>query len=258
MPQLIDPPKVLSKSRATFDPEPKPRNSSVYSNQRDAIAPDFVADGLLIDTPQKLDGLELLRKLPAASFPLVFFDPQYRSVLDKQAYGNEGVQRGKRRTALPQMSNETIHSFIGEIERVLMPSGHLMLWADKFIVCNGISAIVDHPALHLVDMITWNKERMGMGYRSRRYGEHLVIFQKLPVRAKGVWRLHDIPDVWNEKIENGHRNHTHFKPIRLQMTLIEAVTNPGDTVVDPAAGGYSVLKAALLTDRHFIGCDITD
>ena len=95
-----------------------------------------------------------------------------------------------------------------------------------------------------------------MGYRSRRFGEHLIIFQKPPKRAKGVWHIHDIPDVWTEKIENGERNHTHAKPIGLQKRLIEAVTNEGDMVVDPTAGGYSVLTAALEVDRHFLGCYI--
>jgi site-specific DNA-methyltransferase (adenine-specific) len=42
----------------------------------------------------------------------------------------------------------------------------------------------------------------------------------------------------------------------LQERLIQAVTNPGDIVVDPAAGGYSVLKAARNTERRFLGCDL--
>jgi len=42
----------------------------------------------------------------------------------------------------------------------------------------------------------------------------------------------------------------------LQKILIEAVTNPLDLVVDPAAGSYSVLEACLLSQRTFLGCDI--
>ena len=82
-----------------------------------------------------------------------------------------------------------------------MPSGDLMLWVDKYIVCSGVHFLLGGSGLQLVDMITWNKERMGMGYRTHRYSEHLVVLQKLPVRAKGVWRVHDIPDVWTEKID---------------------------------------------------------
>lgn len=231
------------------------RRSNVFSNSRHIVQPVFKLKGLKRDTPQKMDGLMLLKKLPDNSIPLVFFDPQYRSVLDKQSYGNEG-ERQKDRSKLPQMENKTIHQFIAEIERILLPSGHLMLWVDKYILCNGVHHLLEKANLSLVDMITWNKDRMGMGYRTRRFGEHLMIFQKLPVRAKGVWRIHDIPDVWTEKVENGDKNHAHAKPIGLQRRLIKAVTNTGDFIVDPAAGGYSVLKSALAEERHFIGCDI--
>ena len=90
-------------------------------------------------------------------------------------------------------------------------------------------------------MVTWHKGRMGMGYRTRRTSEHLVVLQKAPRRARGVWTRHDIPDVWTERASGSH---AHAKPVRLQEALIRAVTKPGDVVLDPAAGGYSVLAAA--------------
>jgi site-specific DNA-methyltransferase (adenine-specific) len=229
---------------------------NVYSGSREIVQPIFNVKGLKLNSRQKMDGLKLLEKLETNSIPLVFFDPQYRSILDKQNYGNEGEGRQKDRSELPQMTNPMIKNFLKEIERVLIPSGHLMLWVDKYILCSGIHILMESIGLQLVDMITWNKQRMGMGYRSRRYSEHLIVFQKLPVRAKGVWRVHDIPDVWTEKIENGDKNHTHAKPIELQKKLIKAVTNKGDIVVDPCAGGYSVMKSVLAMERHFIGCDI--
>ena len=40
-----------------------------------------------------MDGREFLAELPGASYPLVIFDPQYRGVLDKLSYGNEGERR---------------------------------------------------------------------------------------------------------------------------------------------------------------------
>jgi site-specific DNA-methyltransferase (adenine-specific) len=241
----------------TLEDNSKPKTKNVFSNKRFVTQPTFTyIDGLSIDAPQKMDGLLLLNKIDAGSIPLVFFDPQYRAILDKQKYGNEGENRGKRRSELPQMTEDIITEFIREIERILIPSGHLMLWIDKYILCDGFSKYIAGSQFETVDLITWNKDRMGMGYRTRRFGEHLIIFQKPPKRAKGVWHVHDIPDVWTEKIENGYRNHTHAKPIGLQKRLIEAVTNMGDIIVDPAAGGYSVMKAALGVGRHFLGCDI--
>ena len=107
-------------------------------------------------------------------------------------------------------------------------------------------------------MVTWDKGKIGMGYRTRRKSEYLVIAQKTPLRAKGVWVDHSIPDVWREKVlvQKGSIQ-VHRKPIELQSKLIAAVTNENDVVIDPAAGSFSVLEAARLVNRRFLGCDIS-
>jgi site-specific DNA-methyltransferase (adenine-specific) len=206
----------------------------------------------LCDKRNKCDGLLLLKKLPSNAIPLAFFDPQYRGVLDKLRYGNEG-QRQKCRATLTQMSTETIREFIQELARVIIPSGHIMLWVDKYHLVEGIKPWIADLPVSTVDAITWDKERMGMGYRTRRRSEYLVVLQKEPKRAKGVWTVHDIPDSWSEKVE---RKHPHAKPERLQAALIEATTAPGDIVLDPAAGGFSAMRSAHSVGRRFLGCDL--
>lgn len=201
-----------------------------------------------------MSGLPFLKSLPDNKAAVCFFDPQYRGILDKMKYGNEGKNRGKERSSLSQMSESLIKKFIKEIHRVLKPSAHLFLWIDKFHLCSGFTSWVEGEDLEVVDMITWDKGRMGMGYRSRRQSEHLIILQKKPKRAKGVWKIHNIPDVWKEEVKK--HDHTHSKPIELQAQLILAVTNKKDLVIDPASGSFSVLKACELTGRDFLGCDI--
>ena len=248
-----EPVKLFNQAVDTVMVYPK----SVYSDTRTLKQPELNYENYQLNHQQVMDGLDLLHGLPNDSIPLVFFDPQYRSVLDKQSYGNEGQTRGKQRSSLPQMPIDVIQDFIVAIERVLIPSGHLMLWIDKYIMCGQLESLLTKTDnLEIVDMITWNKDRMGMGYRSRRYSEHLVILQKKPIRAKGVWTVHNIPDVWVEKLNSVDKTHTHSKPIRLQAELIKAVTNEGDVVVDPAAGSYSVLKACQAVNRNFYGCDM--
>jgi len=226
---------------------------SVFSNDRELDQPIFeVPDGLILNERQVMCGLELLRKFQDNSTPLVFFDPQYRSVLDKMQYGNEG-ERQKERSLIPSMSQSMIHDFVCEIERVLMPKGHLMFWIDKFLLVESSFIKIDN--MQTVDMMVWNKDRMGMGYRTRRCCEFLIIMQKPPIRSKGVWTLHDIRDVWTEKAD---KSHPHAKPIGLIEKLIRCVTNPGDIIIDPAAGGYNVMRAAIASGRCFIGCDIAE
>ena len=208
----------------------------------------------LLNRRNKMNGLDLLDLLDKESIKVTFFDPQYRGVLDKLSYGNEGKSRGKDRSALPQMSQEIIFEFLAKIELVLKPNGYLFLWLDKFHLFEVKSWIENYQSLEIVDMIVWNKMKIGMGYRTRRRSEYLVVIQRYPRKAKSTWTLHNIPDVWDEKILD--KNHTHAKPIELQKQLILATTNENDLVLDPASGGYSVFRCCKETNRNFIGCDL--
>jgi site-specific DNA-methyltransferase (adenine-specific) len=205
--------------------------------------------GNVLNVAQAGDGLELLRSLLDACTPLVFFDPQHRAVLDHLKFGNEGArQRG--RSELPAMSEDYIDTVCIEIARVLRPSGYLMRWMDTFCLCEchhqRIAGFVE-----AVDLIAWDSLRLGMGKRSRRRGDYLLVLQKPPISAR-TWCDHGIPNRWAEKVD---RNvHAHIKPVGLITRLIGAVTEPGDLVVDPAAGSFVVMHTACRLMRNFIDC----
>jgi site-specific DNA-methyltransferase (adenine-specific) len=203
--------------------------------------------------PQHGDALALLQSLPDGCTPLVFFDPQHRENLDKLKYGNEG-ERQQERCRLPQMSSEYIEQCCRDSARALTSSGYLMLWQNAFQTCQGYHLRLAN-ALQCVDLIAWDNQRLGMGYRARRRGDYLVILQKPPIKARAIWRTKPtIPDRWPEKVDR--KLHPHIKPIGLISALIEAITSPGDLVVDPAAGSFVVMHAARQLGRDFIGCDL--
>ncbi len=229
--------------------------ATVFSNQRTVQAPPVsLPKALTPNSRIKMDGITFLSLLSEAVIPVAFFDPQYRGVLEKLSYGNEGKGRGKRRCALEQMPEDVIAQFVRGIDRTLIPSGHLFLWVDKFHLCQGIHAWLDGTSLDIVDLVTWDKGTFGMGYRTRRRAEYCIILQKQPRKAKGVWTIHNIPDVYREKA--GRKEHPHIKPIDLQGELMAAVSREGDFVIDPAAGSFSVMQATLNYRRTFLGCDL--
>lgn len=212
--------------------------------------------GDLFNKENNICGLELMRQINDSSISLCFFDPQYRGVLDKMGYGNEG-ERQKARSNLIQMSEDVIINFIQEINRVLKKSAYLMLWIDKFHLCEGISGWINLTELQIVDLITWDKGKMGMGYRTRKQSEYLLILQKKPLRAKGTWKSHSIRDVWSEKVLSSEAKlHPHVKPKGLQSALIESCTNENDIVLDPAAGSFSVFECCKSLGRNFIGTNL--
>jgi site-specific DNA-methyltransferase (adenine-specific) len=205
------------------------------------------------DIAQRGDARELLQSLEEHCTRLGFFDPQRRDNLDKLKYGNEGA-RQQERYLLPQMSSDYIEQCCREMARVLTPSGYLMLWQNAFGVCEGWhQRLAD--VLKCVDLVAWDNQRLGMGYRARRRGDYLVVLQKLPLKGRATWRTTPtIPDRWIEKIDR--KLHPHIKPIGLISALIETITEPSELVVDPAAGSFVVMHAARQLGREFIGCDI--
>jgi site-specific DNA-methyltransferase (adenine-specific) len=215
-------------------------------------APRLVGLADKLDRALCADARMLLRSLPDTGAAAAFFDPQHRGVLDRLQYGNEGArQRGRH--ALPAMTESYIEQACRDIARILRPSGYLFLWVDTFRLGRADHKHVD-DVLPCVDIVAWDNGRAGMGYRTRRRGDYLLVLQKPPLRAKGTWRDHGIPSRWDEKVDR--RIHPHLKPAGLIRRLIAAVTAPGDLVLDPAAGSFVVMHVALALQRHFVGCDI--
>jgi site-specific DNA-methyltransferase (adenine-specific) len=213
--------------------------------------------GSLINKYNIMDCSGLFSLIDNEAISLTVFDPQYRGILDKMGYGNEGENRGKERVDLKQMSDDTIKSNIKEINRVLKPNGYLFLWVDKFHLVEGVQHWFEDTHLKTVDLLTWNKEKMGMGYRLRNVAEYCLIVQKTPIKkslSKANWKLHNIRNVLSEKITD--KIHTHQKPYNIQKELIQAVTDPDDLVLDPCMGSGVILKICQEINRNFIGCDL--
>ena len=174
---------------------------------------------ITMNVAQQGDALELLCSLPDSCAALAFFDPQHRAVLDRLKFGNEGArQRG--RAGLPAMSEDYIDTACVEIARVLKPGGHLMRWTDTFCLCEGHHLRIAE-FVRPVDLIAWDSLRPGMGKRTRRRGDYLLVLQKPPIGARS-WQDHGIPNRWPEKVDRGL--HPHAKPVGLIERLIGAVT----------------------------------
>ena len=130
---------------------------------------------------------------------------------------------------MAQMSDALIGDFVRGIDRVLVPSGHLFLWVDKFHLCQGVRPWLEGTSLEIVDLMTWDKGTFGMVVTAPDAVRNIASSCKGgPVRAKGVWKVHNITDVVLEKVSK--REHPHAKPVELQGRLISAVSSEGDFV----------------------------
>lgn len=209
-----------------------------------------------------MNGLDLLPRIPHESVSFAHLDFQYRHVLDQLKYGNEGSGRQVKRTQLPQMDDGMIRTFLYDAMFTLKPSGYMGIWLDKFGLCEGVhkewfSNLVDNRMV-LVDMITWDKEAIKQGWRSRNQSEFLLFYQKKPKVARKTWTDRGIPDYWSEKILKPRSQHPHRKPEGLLTRLVKSITKEGEYILDPCFGSGVMLDICQATGRNFIGCDISE
>jgi site-specific DNA-methyltransferase (adenine-specific) len=80
----------------------------------------------------------------------------------------------------------------------------------------------------------------------RREYEHLRPTFNNPGRVSSVWQYPPAP-------ANGHATP---KPVELMKRIVEATTNPGDTVLDPFMGSGTTGVACISTGRKFIGIEL--
>lgn len=99
------------------------------------------------DTCIEEDGVVLLRSIKNEALKVCFFDPQYRGVLDKLKYGNEGARQIER-AKLTQMDNDMITTFCNEIGRVLQKGAYLFLWVDKYHLLSDFRKWIQDTSLH--------------------------------------------------------------------------------------------------------------
>lgn len=214
----------------------------------------------------RVDGLDLLSRIPAESISCSVFDPEYRHQLDKMKFGNEGKSRLAKRIELHQMTHDVIVDFMHGIYKALIPRGYMFMWVDKFTIGESIHTqlIKDMEnrigekgkSVRLVDLFVWDKGRNGLGKRSRRRNEILLVIQK---KTFGIstWKDKGMPDTFQEKLINPRSKHPHRKPMIFTERLVKCVTNEGDYVLDPCAGSFDLLEVCKRIGRNFIGGDIS-
>ena len=60
-----------------------------------------------------------------------------------------------------------------------------------------------------------------------------------------------------EAFEDGKNTHPTVKPVKLMKKLVEEFTEEGSTVLDPFTGSGTTGMASVISDRDFIGCELT-
>lgn len=198
------------------------------------------------------DVFEYLKEIPDSTVDLIVTDPPYESLEKHRKIGTTTRLKHSKSSNndwFPILPNTEFEKLFSEFYRVLKNNTHF------YMLCDSETMFIAKPIAESVGFkfwkpLVWDKMSIGMGYHYRSRCEFILFFEK------GKRKLVDlgIPDVLTYKrVRNGYPTE---KPVDLLEVLIKQSTKDLEIVLDPFMGSGSTGKAALNTNRSFLGNDI--
>ena len=151
-----------------------------------------------------------------------------------------------------------IDDVASEVARVLKPGGH----AYFFCGWRGIDAVKPVVDRHLdvKNVITWDKESMGIGDNTNNWGystEFIIFATTEDDRARRLEHAQRNLLQYPRPVRTEY-DHPTQKPVGLISNLITQATDAGELVLDPFMGSGTTAVAAIDLDREYVGFEIDE
>lgn len=186
------------------------------------------------------DCITLMQRLPEGSVDLILTDPPYL-VRYRDRHGRTVANDDNARWLKPAFA---------EMARVLKPGGCLVSFYGWHVVDRFMDAWREaglNPAGHLVFAKPYASSRHILAHTHEQ--AYLLTKGQAPSPAH---RLKDVLG-WDY---TGNLLHPTQKPVRPLAEVIEALSRPGELVLDPFCGSGSTLVAAQKSGRQFLGMEL--
>lgn len=207
------------------------------------------------------DALELIKEIPNEVIDLIITDPPF-AINFKAKRNNYNRTQKRVLEGYVEIPKEKYYEFtlnwMRECYRILKPSGSMYVfsgWTNLKDILNAIDEVGFITINHLI----W-KYQFGV-FTKRRYvtshyhilfvvkDENKYKFNKIEHYPEDVWMINR--EYWTGKIKTPTK-----LPIELVKKIILFSSDEGDIVFDPFFGSGTVLVAAKILKRHYLGFEI--
>lgn len=194
------------------------------------------------------DAIDEMTKIPDSSINLILTDPPY-SLPNNQFRPQARIKQ----KSFGDFSTygHFFKDFLAQAQRVLTPTGHLVLFCDETFYPVLYPHI--YESFYNSKLIVWDKGKIGMGGIWRRQFELIIDCMRTPQLEKSG----DSDIIRVAPVVSNLRLHNSEKPVVLLKQIITKLTKVGDTVLDPFLGSGSTGEACKTIDRNFIGIEIS-
>ena len=195
------------------------------------------------------DCLTKMSSMSNESVDLIVTDPPY--LMDFQS----GFRKEKFKKIEGDLEgHDLIKKYFEECNRILKNDTHIYSFCSWHHIDFFKQEFEKYFALK--NILVWNKGGGGIGDLDGSFlpNHELILFGHKGRRKLRGKRIPDVISV--DKVKNRTQTHPTEKPVILIEKLIEASSEPGETVFEGFAGTGSHGVAALRKGRNFIGCEI--
>lgn len=219
------------------------------------------------------DALEVLARLPAGSFDLVFADPPYflsnGGVTCKSGRMTAVDKGGWDRSAGVKHDHEFNLAWLGLCQKLLKPDGAIWVSGTSHNIWS-VGFAMQTLGFRILNDIAWYKVNPPPNLACRRFTHATETVLWAARDAKSKYRFHyadmkaanggkQMQSLWHilppAKVEKRHGKHPTQKPEALLERIVLASTDPGARVLDPFCGSGTTGVACVRHGRHFTGID---
>src|SRR3989337_2102856 len=217
------------------------------------------------------DCVEVLGRLPKASFDLVFADPPYNLQLTQELWRPNqtrvaGVDDDWDRFASFAEYDAFTRAWLSACRRVLKPTGSLWVIGTYHNIYR-VGAILQDLGYWILNDVIWIKTNPRPNFRGVRFtnAHETMLWAQKCKGARYTFNYHAMKSLnddlqmrsdWHipicsgrERIKvNGFKAHSHQEPAALLYRVILSSPNPGDVVLDPVFGTGTTGAVARKTD----------
>lgn len=204
----------------------------------------------MIDLKQG-DCLKIMKEIPDKSIDMIITDPPY-STPTITGFGRKQVKN----VADLSIQETYMKCLKEEFERILKDNAPIFVFCDDKYYPSIYRAFYNWQS---VQMIVWDKGKIGMGKPFRKRHELIVYANRETIDYNRTENITHYPTVLNYKVvTEKEKVHPTQKPIELLEYLIKTYSNDGETVLDNCMGSGSTGVACINTNRNFIGIELSE
>lgn len=232
----------------------------------------------LIDRIYEGDSIELMKKIPDHSIPLIFADPPYNLQLSGELYRPNQTKVSAVNDEWDKFSSikeydDFTRKWLKECYRILDKNGSIWVIGTYHNIFR-VGAIMQDIGFWILNDIVWIKTNPMPNFKGTRFNNahETLIWATKSKTSKYTFHYHSMKVMnddlqmrsdWfipicsgNERIKiNGQKAHSTQKPAELLYRIILSTSNPNDLVFDPFCGSGTTAAVAKRLGRHFLSFD---